>query len=122
MSKELKDLGIASFMYIIKTFGKRYYMPNDRSVTVTALKPGVQMFSFSENAYGLTDCGFIHTNMMVLRDIFNDDELTKVLNLCERKTNEMAKTLRHCAVRYDPKLKNNIPTSTDGVDLNCLCP
>jgi hypothetical protein len=117
-----KDLGVASFMYIIKMLGKRHYMPNDRSVTVTALKSGVQMFSFSKNAYGQTDCGFIHTNMMVLRDIFNDVELNKVLNLCERKSDKMTKILRHCAVADDPNLKKNIPTSTDGNDLNCLCP
>ena len=115
-------LGIASFMYILKTLKKRYFMPNDRSVVVSTIKQGSQTFSFAEYSRSSTDCGFIITNMGVLEDIFDGSELAKVLALCVRKHDQGTNITSHCAVKDNPELKNNIPTSTDGVDLNCLHP
>jgi len=115
-------LSVASFVYILKSLEKRYYVPNGRSVTVSALKPGVQIFSFTEYDSGSADCGFIQTNLGLLKDIFDDSELAKVLTLCKREHEENTNITRHCAIGKDPALKNNIPTSTDGKDLNCLKP
>jgi len=109
-------------MYILKELKKRYYMPNGYNVTVSTLKPGTHMFSFSEYSCSSTDCGFIKTDLIALRSIFADTEISKVLNLCERKHNENTNITSHCIVKDDPKLKNNIPTCTDGVNLNCLHP
>jgi hypothetical protein len=98
-------------------------MSNSRSVTVSAIKSGVQIFSFSENTREPDkDCGFIHTNLMILKDIFHEDELISVLKFCEREYKESTNIFRHCAVSNDQTLKNNISTCTDGVTLNCLHP
>ena len=109
-------------MHILEGLKKRYYVSNDRSVTVSALKLGAQTFSFTEYGDGLTDRGFIITNTGVLKDIFDDSELSKVLTLCERKHNQSTNITSHCAINDNPGLKKNIPTITDGVHLNCKSP
>jgi len=114
-----KYLGVASFMYILNELKKRHFLPNDRSVSVSALKLGPpQMFSF--NDIKDTDCGFIYTTTLVLKDVFNEKELTRILNFCERKHNKDINNLMHCPVADDPTLKNNIPTDEDGIHFNCL--
>jgi len=91
-------------------------MVNDRSLAVSPLRPGyVQPLSL--NGQQNTDCGFIQTNIMVLRDIFSESELPTVLGFCERKNDGI---FRHCYVSRDTKLKNNIPTDIDGKLFNCL--
>jgi hypothetical protein len=115
-------LGVASFIYILETLKKRYYISNGRSVTVSALKSGAQTFSFTEYGDGLTDCGFIITNTGVLQDIFDDSELSKVLVMCERKHNQNSNITSHCVIKNNPELKNNISTITDGLSLNCKSP
>ena len=115
-------LGVASFIYILETLKKRYQISNGRSVTVNALKPGAQTFSFTEYGDGLTDCGFIKTNAGVLQDIFDDSELPKILVMCERKHNQNTNITSHCVIKNNPGLKNNISTTTDGMRLNCKSP
>jgi len=93
-------------------------MPNDRSVSVSSLKPGTpQSFSFCDVRD--TDCGFISTSTVVLKDIFTEKELEKVLNLCERKKNTSISNLAHCSVFSDSVLKNNIQTDEEGMQFNC---
>ena len=115
-------LGISSFIYCLEKLRKGYYMPNERSVLVDAVKQGARPFSFADYSSIRTDCGFIKTSVQALRDIFNNAELQEVLALCERKHNETTNMTAHCAVRNDPALKNNIPTSMGGIVLNCLYP
>ena len=115
-------LGIASFMHILKTLEKRYYMPNNRSVVVSTIKLGSQTFSFAEYSRSPTDCGFIITNTGVLKDIFDDSELSKVLTMCERKHDQGTNITSHCVIKDNSELKKNISTITDGANLNCLHP
>jgi len=114
-------LGIASFMYLLKKLNKRHFMPNNQSVSVSALKLGPpQMFSF--NDIKDTDCGFIYTTTLALKDVFDEKELNKILSLCEKKHNKKINNLMHCSVANDPALKNNIPIDKDGMHFNCRHP
>jgi hypothetical protein len=110
-----KYLGVASFIYILNILKKDFYMGNDRSVSVSPIKPGTpQIFSFNK-IQGM-DCGFIHTNIMMLKNVFNDNELSTVLGFCERKHDNI---IKHCSVSGNITLKNNILTDKDGRVFNC---
>jgi hypothetical protein len=108
-------------MYILKDFNKSHYMANARSVTVSTIKSGSpKIFSFSDRY--VLDCGYIQTSESALEEIFSAKELRRVLELCEKKTNQNTSNFKHCPAGKDPLFKSKTPIFTDGEEFKCLHP